>query len=688
MPPRLLPRNLQAALLLALALAPAPALLSAALAPAASARVLEISITNRAPLAGGAPFASSRRPEGIAYEALIGRVRYGFDPESEANTRVTDLALAPRGESGLVEAEGDFVVLQPISPEDRRGTALVDVPNRGRRLALALFNRLARGFGDSAVLDPGAVDWGDGFLMDEGLTLLWIGWQHDAPSFPGALRLDVPRARGADGAPIEGLARSDWVVDEPTQRLSLATLGHVPIPAARPDDPRNALTRRLGREAGRESVPRGAWRFSEDGGAIEAVGAPFAPGFVYELVYVAEDPPLAGLGLAAYRDFVAFARFDPRAPFPVDRAVAHGLSQSGRFLRHLFYEGFGRDESGHTVFDGAMIQIAGAGRGGFDHRFAHPGRVGNPYENFFYPGDDFPFTGRASRDGEREAGLFDRSLAQGTMPRVFQINTGYEYWGRGASLIHMTPDGTADVAPLENERLYHLAGAPHYSLGFPPAPETEVRPGLYAGSRVDTSGLQRALLLRMLAWVEHDVTPPPSRIPTIAGGGLIPPEVLAYPIEDLQKPRSPHVAYHMDYGPDWSRGIVREPPVRGPAYPIRVPAVDALGNEATGIRPLELAVPVGTYLPWALRHGRPGGADEMVGYIGSFLPLAPTEANRRPADARPALDARYPSRDAYEEQVTAAIDALVEAGFLLPRDRRHAFEAAIERWTWATGRDL
>ncbi len=336
MSPRLPARSLLAALPFALALRVALALLSTTLAPAASARVLEISITQRAPLAGGAPFASSHRSGGIAYEAMIGRVRYGFDPANEANARVVDLALAPRGESGLVEAEGDFVVLQPITPEDRRGTALVDVPNRGRRLALALFNRIARGFGDSAVLDPAAVDWGDGFLMDEGLTLVWVGWQHDAPSFPGALRLDVPRARGADDTPIEGLARSDWVVDEATPRLSLAALGHVPIPAAHPDDPRNTLTRRLGREAGRESVPRGAWRFSDDGGAIEAVGAPFAPGFVYELVYVAADPPLAGLGLAAYRDFVAFARFDPRAPFPVDRAVAHGLSQSGRFLRHLF----------------------------------------------------------------------------------------------------------------------------------------------------------------------------------------------------------------------------------------------------------------------------------------------------------------------------------------------------------------
>ncbi len=659
-----------------------------AMAPgAASARVLDIEVTRRGRLADGAPFPSSRRPDGIAYEALIGRVRYGFDPTSEANARIVDLQLAPLGESGLVEAEGDFVVLQPISPDDRRGTAIVDVPNRGRRLALAMFNRLQRGFGDSAVLEIEARDWGDGFLMEEGLTLIWVGWQHDAPGFPGALRLDVPSARGPQGAPIEGLARSDWVVDEASERLSLPALGHAPIPPARRNDPRNQLTRRSGRESAREGIPRAAWRFSEDGHAIEPVGLSFAPGFIYELVYVAQDPPLGGLGLAAYRDFVSFARFDTRAPFPIQRAVAHGLSQSGRFLRHFFYEGFGRDEAERTVFDGAMIQIAGGGRGGFDHRFAHPGRVGNPYENFFYPGDDFPFTSRPTRDGEREAGLFDRSRAQGSMPRVFQLNTGYEYWGRAASLIHMTPDGQRDVAPLDDERLYHLAGAPHFSMGFPPDPRSEATPGLYVGSQVDTSGIQRALLMHMLAWIEDDITPPASRIPRIEDGGLIDPSALRYPILDLTTPRSPHIAYHMDYGPDWSRGIVREPPLRGPAYPIRVPAIDAMGNERTGIRPLELAVPIGTLLPWALRHGRVGGADEMVGYVGSFLPLAQTEALRREADTRPSLNRLYPSRDAYEEAVMRAIDELVDAGFLLPRDRRQAFEAAIERWTWARRAD-
>ncbi|MCA9504925.1 MAG: hypothetical protein KC616_17685 [Myxococcales bacterium] len=669
-------------------------------ASVASARVLSIEITRRAPLLEGRAFGARG-----AYELIEGRVRYGFDPASEANATITDLELAPRNANGLVEAEGDFLVLQPVDPELRSGTALVGVPNRGRRLELMMLNRAAFSFGADATLDPAReTDWGDGFLMERGLTVMWVGWQGDVPPMPGAMGLRVPRARERDGRPVQGLARSDWVVDQPTTRLELAVLGHLPNPAAAPDDPRNELTRRRGREAAREGVDRASWRFAEDRRAIES-DAGFEPGWIFELVYVAEDPPVIGLGFAAYRDFVSFARNDPTSPFPIERAIADGSSQSGRFLRHLLYEGFDRDEAGRGVLDGVIIRIAGAGRGGFDHRFGHPGRVGNPYESFFYPGDEFPFTSRPTRDGDRKAGLFDRMMegrkAEGSgrlaqlvgrgtrwAPKVFQIDTGYEYWGRAASLVHTTPDGRADVPPHPNERLYHIASAPHMSLPFPPDPRSEVAPGLFRGSSVDTTGINRALLRHMQRWVEQGEPPPDSTIPTIAAGTLVEARSLVWPIAGLATPRSPHVAYHLDFGPRWSQGIVdRQPPVRGAAYGTRVPSLDALGSEATGIRPLELRVPIGTYLPWALRTGMPGGQDEMIGYLGSFLPLPSDEASRRPGDERPAFATLYPDRAHYEAAVSEAIDGMVEAGWLLPRDRAHAFQAAIERWEWMVGRN-
>ena len=343
--------------------------------------------------------------------------------------------------------------------------------------------------------------------------------------------------------------------------------------------------------------------------------------------------------------------------FPHDnplRSIAHGLSQSGRFLRHFLYEGFNVDESGRALSDGVMIQIGGAGRGGFNHRFAHPGRVGNPYENFFYPGDEFPFTSRPTTDGDVHEGLLDRARLTNSLPKLFQINTGYEYWGRGAALIHMTPDGKIDVEPVETERLYHIASAPHYSLPFPPDPRAEVMPGLFVGSAIDTSNFQRALLGHLIAWVERDIAPPASVVPRIDANTLVDPASLRYPVAGLVPPRSPHVAYHLDFGPRWSEGIIGlQPPRRGSAYGIRVPSLDPIGSEATGLRALELRVPIGSYTPWALRFGKPGGADEMAGYIGSFLPLARSDATRREGDARPSLETFYATREAYDRRQRA-----------------------------------
>ena len=675
-------------------------------------RVLSLEIEHRTPIlltASGELTASddtSGDPDAdtIAYELIEGRVHFGFDPTSPANALITDIHLAPLNQEGLIEAIADFTALQPIRPEDRRGTALIEAPNRGRRLALRNFNRLQQGFLSDATLDPkDPTNWGDAFLMKRGLTVLSVGWQADAPMFPGAQRLEVPRARNpnkTDGV-VRGVARSDWVVDTPSKQLPLAVHQHTAHLAIASESPVHRLTRRRGREAEREFVDPLSWHFVTSRDAIEATSGDFEAGWIYELIYQSEAPPIMGLGFAAFRDFAAFAETNPDCPFLVEKSIATGVSQSGRFLRDFLYQGFNTDEAGRVVFDGMMILIGGAGRGGLNHRFSHPGRVSNPYANFFYPGDDFPFTGvdlphpskthdelpnTHDRGDLLRAGLFDRARANSSLPKIFQINTGYEYWGRGASLIHMTPDGTEDVAPHSSERLFHIASAPHYSLPFPPAPQSEVLPGLFLGSSVDTSFITRALLERLLAWVERDIDPPPSSIPTLEAKTLVLPASLKYPVAGLKPPRSPHVAYRMDYGPGWPRGIVSQPPSVGAPYAIRVPAIDALGSERSGIRPLELQVPIGTYTSWALRYGKPGGGDEMTGYIGSFLPLAKNPASKKTGDDRPDFMTLYPNLDTYETRLTKAIDEMTDAGWLLPEDRRLAFQAGAARWEWAQSR--
>jgi hypothetical protein len=47
------------------------------------------------------------------------------------------------------------------------------MPNRGNRLALAMFNGVPRPINPSAPTDAGV-----GFLMHHGSTLVWCGWRH------------------------------------------------------------------------------------------------------------------------------------------------------------------------------------------------------------------------------------------------------------------------------------------------------------------------------------------------------------------------------------------------------------------------------------------------------------------------------------------------------------------------------
>ena len=652
---------------------------------AAPARVLEVIVDERVTALDGQTFGESG-----AYEKLRGRVRFSFDPANPANALVTDLALAPAGPSGGVEAEADFMVLRPADAAKSSGVALLEVSNRGGKASLRYFNA-ASGF----AADPAAPeDFGDGLLMRLGLTLIWVGWQFDVPDEPGRLSLRVPAATVPDG-PVTGLVRSDWVIDEPVGELALGHRNHRPYPVFDPDDDRNILYVREGRDAPRRIVPRARWRFggstaetADDRGYV-SMAEGFRPGHVYELVYVSRDPALVGLGLTAIRDMMSYARFDPESPFPVRQGIAFGVSQTGRFLRHFLYQGFNVDERGRKVFDGLLIHTAGAGRGSFNHRFGQPSRDAHRFSAFFYPTDLYPFTSLPARDPVtgREEGLLDR-LDPADRPRVMVTNTGYEYWGRAASLIHTTPDGRADVAPAGDERIYHLASAQHYVDRWPPEGQNRLTGADgWVGNPVDLLVNLRALLVRLVEWVRDDRSPPPSRYPSIADGTLVPLEALQFPaVPGLALPARPHLAYRADYGPRWEEGIVdRQPPWLGPPFETLVPQVDALGNELGGVRGVEVRAPLATYTTWSLRGGLPQ-PEEMRDFRGMMLPLPQTkEEAASSGDPRPAIDALYPGFEAYMAAAEKAVGELVAEGFLLAEDRQRVLDRAEESWRLIRG---
>ena len=100
------------------------------------------------------------------------------------------------------------------------------------------------------------------------------------------------------------------------------------------------------------------------------------------------------------------------------------------------------------------------------------------FDTFFFPVDQFPFTGRAERDPVTGAGdgLLDNPRAARHLPMVMQVNAGYEYWARAASLIHTDVEATTDVPPLLHERLYAIESGSHNVADFPP-PAASTIPG-------------------------------------------------------------------------------------------------------------------------------------------------------------------------------------------------------------------
>ena len=305
-------------------------------APTARAEVVRLEIRERGVIADGADFGDVG-----TYEKIEGIVQFAFDPENPRNAGIVDLDLAPRNAEGLVEARGDFSVLRPVDPKRGAGTALLEVSNRGGMASLAYFNGARRGISGGSA----GSEYGDGFLMRRGMTVIWVGWQFDVPRGRRELELEVPVARNPDGSAIEGLVRCDWTVDRKTGRLQLGHRGHVSYAVADADDSAHVLTVRDGRLAKRSVVPREEWKFVSGGTAIQRTGG-FEAGKIYELVYRAKDPAVVGLGLAAIRDMMSFAKYteDDGCPFAVERGIAVGISQTGRFLRHFLYQGFNTDE--------------------------------------------------------------------------------------------------------------------------------------------------------------------------------------------------------------------------------------------------------------------------------------------------------------------------------------------------------
>jgi len=636
--------------------------------------VTRLEVTRREPVLDGAPFGA-----GGAYEKIEGVLHFAVDPDARAHEPIADLGLAPRNGRGLVESSADFYLLRPLAGSRR---LLLDVPNRGRKIALGMFNSAPRSN------DPTTPeDFGNGFLMRHGYTVAWIGWQPDVPRRDGMMALDVPRVPG-----VSERLRCEFRPIARVDRLPLADRYHVPHPVSRLDDPEAELHVRDHGDAPATTLPRSAWRFP-DAGSVTLDGG-FEPGRIYDCYYRAENPPLVGLGLTAVRDTAAFLRWgtagdgNPGAG-QIERSYVFGVSQSGRFLRHLLYLGLDEDEAGRFVWDAVIPHVAGARRGEFNCRF------GQPSLNALHAvGSLFPFTDGEQEDpvtGQRGA-LLHRQASRPHPPRILTINTAAEYWRGDGSLVHTDVAATRDVTPPAWVRQYFFAGTQHTPGALPPPPadpNTGGR-GRHPFSVVDYSPLLRAALASLDRWVSEGEEPPASEVPRLADGSAVAAEATREVYARIPGARFPDRVsrpVRLDFGPRVDQGVVELPPKIGAPYVTVVSAVDADGNDTAGIRPPELRVPVATFTGWNPRHPEQGAPGDLMAMMGSTLPFARTAAERQASgDPRPSLAERYGDRDGYLARVRSDAQAMVAARHLLAEDVDAVVERAGALWDFVCPR--
>ena len=537
---------------------------------AATAEITRVEIASQTPFAGGKSFGAVG-----PYLRVTGRFYGDLDPSNPSNRGIVDILSAPRNARGRVEYSADFDLLRPADLAKGNGTLFYDVNNRGNKRLIHLLNDVPA---SNALDTPESA--GDGFLMRHGFAIAWSGWIPAGRSFPAApnlLRLEAPVAEG-----IEQPVWDEFLFNDGKQmegRLSFT-----------PASLNKAQARLTVRERNEAAATPVRWEYSGDA-AIRLLpeGTPFRAGALYQFSYRAKNPPVSGIGYAATRDWVAFLRYAARdqagTPNPlgigagqkISAALAHGTSQSGRFLRDMVYNGFNESEDLRIVFDGINPHIASA-RLFLNYRFAQPNRAYSMGYGFLgYPDASFPFAYEKLRDPLtlHEDGLLERCRARTTCPKILHTVTSTEYWQGGHSLNTTDVRGAADLTLPDNVRIYHFAGTQHVMSATMPK-------GVCAASAnlvVDPRPGLRALILALDRWVKGGAPPPASVYPKLADGTLVPDSALKWPaipgpgsMPAFTLPRSPNPMAQFDNGKQIAGGVIDNvpPPVKDIRYTVVV----------------------------------------------------------------------------------------------------------------------
>ena len=639
-------------------------------------RITKITIDSSTPVQSGQIFGSVG-----AYELLRGTAFGELDPADRRNALITDIQFAPKNANGKVTYTTQFSIHKPLDMSKASGVLLYVVPNRGN------------------IATPYARN-NDGFVFTRGEIVLNSAWQGDQPiaSQPAtALGIDVPIATGVTNpvwARFVAVAQTGGVN---TTTASLPGLGRTP---ASLDTTKATLVTATsetpaGVKSGTATVPSTDFAFA-DCRTVPFPGTPdatrlcvkggFNPALLYQLVYIAKDPFVLGVGNAAMRDVISFfrnaAKDDVNTANPlagkIQWVIGFGSSQSGRFQKHFLNNGFNEDENGKIVWDGMNPYIAGM-MGSFNIRFAQPGDIAELYD----PGADGPLWWSDYEDtvrGRPAWGLLHRCNASpvNTCPKIMETYGGPEMWYSRGSVGIAGTKGTEDLPLPFNVRRYYHAGTTHgggaggFNLGT-----ASTNPNNFAANPNPHTETSRALHVAMLDWVTKGIEPPPSAYPRVPDGTLVAATSAAMGWPNIPNAPKPdgvmNSVLDYDYGStfrfnDGSGVIANVTPAVKQVIPTLAPKVDIDGNEIAGIRSLLFRIPLGTYTAWnPIASGPLKGREASLS--AGYIPFAKTKAERLASgDPRLSIEERYGNLwIVYFTAINEAND-LVQKRHLLPED--------------------
>ena len=334
-----------------------------------------------------------------------------------------------------------------------------------------------------------------------------------------------------------------------------------------------------------------------------------------------------GAGFAIVRDtadFLARGAVDAAGtPNPlrgaIDRVLASGKSQSGRFLKTFLLNGFNKS-NGHRVVDGMHIFVSGSGLLPILVSSPGPQSSGDAAPSFADPEfrgvHEGPFT-----IGEIVTAVDKRGEVA---PKIVMVSSTTDFLSLRASLGRTGGAGSDEQALPATVRMYDIAGASH---AVQPSSSKCTLPL----ARLDWTPVSRATLVALDRWVASNVQPPDSK--------LMPLE----PATDAD---------------------VLAAPKHLPKAVIERPRRDADGNVLGGVRLPDIEAPLGVHA--AQQEPKSFGC----ALLGAFLPFS---------EAR--IAERYKNRDDYVNQIRTAARKLEAERLLLPEDAAVIVnEAAAMPW--------